>query len=194
MADQTINLSFSMKEIFDFIPEISANSPIPEELTEKFKNKEFSLVFELDDEKYSLISKNITDITTANGDLEDPMVRVNMTMADLVNLIKIDNASMFLGRLSDLGEVNNQITSLYDNVSSLKGKVAFELTNKDDSKSLMNFTLNNQETPSVSIKMEMDSFKGLVAKEDNPINLFMSGKLKLEGDMALAMSLQTLIV
>ena len=40
----------------------------------------------------------------------------------------------------------------------------------------------------------VQSFKGLMAKEENPINLFMSGRLQLEGDMAFGLSLQNLIV
>ena len=102
---------------------------------------------------------------------------------------------MFLGRISDIsGADNKQLVSLYDNVSSLKGKVTLVLTNKDSSQSTINFTLNEQASPAVTLKMEMDSFKGLMAKDENPINLFMSGRLQLEGDMAFGMSLQSLIV
>ena len=153
MVDQKINLSFSMDEIFDFIPdlisEITSYNLIPQEITDNFKDKAFSLVFECDNEKYTVISKNISDITTTKGDLEDPMVRVHMTMEDLQNLIKIDNAYLFFrkrngSRKENIAKIDtNKISSLYNSVASLKGKVAFKLINKDDTTSLINFTLNN---------------------------------------------------
>lgn len=192
MADQIINLSFSIKEFFDFIPEIAANTPVPKDLAEAFKDKEFSMVFELDNEKYSVISKNITDIRTENSDMDAPMVRVNMTMDDLTNLIKIENARLFAGQAGLISLPNTRLAAMYDKVSTIQGAVAFELTNSDNTKSLIHFKLNNQDAPSVGIKMSIDSFRGIVSREDNPVNLFMSGRITLEGDMAFAMSLQSL--
>ncbi len=86
------------------------------------------------------------------------------------------------------------MTTSYNTLTSLKGKVEFELTHADDTKSKMVFTLDNQESPSTNIKMKINAFKGLVAKEENPMNLFMTGQIQLDGDMAFAMALQPLFV
>jgi putative sterol carrier protein len=38
----------------------------------------------------------------------------------------------------------------------------------------------------------METLEGLISGKENAVNLFMSGRLQIEGDMALAMNLQTL--
>ena len=43
-----------------------------------------------------------------------------------------------------------------------------------------------------TIKVSMDDFKDLIAGDLNPTAAFMQGKLKIEGDMGLAMKLQKL--
>jgi len=45
----------------------------------------------------------------------------------------------------------------------------------------------------VTLMMEADHFKDMVAKELNPTVAFMSGKLKIRGNMGLALKLQTLL-
>ena len=44
-----------------------------------------------------------------------------------------------------------------------------------------------------TIIMDATDFVEMMKKEANPINLFMSGKLKVEGDMAAAMKLQNIL-
>lgn len=44
-----------------------------------------------------------------------------------------------------------------------------------------------------TITMDATDFVEMMKKEANPINLFMSGKLKVEGDMAAAMKLQIIL-
>lgn len=47
--------------------------------------------------------------------------------------------------------------------------------------------------PGVTILMTADDFKQMIAGQLNPTAAFMSGKLKIKGDMGLAMRLQTLL-
>ena len=44
-----------------------------------------------------------------------------------------------------------------------------------------------------TIKVTMDDFKAIASGEQNPQMAFMMGKLKVEGDMSLAMQLGTLL-
>jgi len=50
-----------------------------------------------------------------------------------------------------------------------------------------------EKEPNVILILEADHFKDLVAKELNPTVAFMSGKLKIKGNMGLALKLQTLL-
>ncbi len=49
------------------------------------------------------------------------------------------------------------------------------------------------ENPSITITMASSDFKDLVAGNLNAMSAFMSGKLKIKGDMMLAMKLQSLL-
>lgn len=47
--------------------------------------------------------------------------------------------------------------------------------------------------PDVTLFIEADNFKNLVAGELNPTAAFMGGKLKIKGNMGLALKLQTVL-
>ena len=49
------------------------------------------------------------------------------------------------------------------------------------------------ENPNITITMAASDFKSLVAGNLNAMSAFMSGKLKIKGDMMLAMKLQSLL-
>ena len=49
------------------------------------------------------------------------------------------------------------------------------------------------DSPSITISMDAGDFKDMIAGSLNPTMAFMSGKLKVKGDMALAMKLQNLL-
>jgi len=50
-----------------------------------------------------------------------------------------------------------------------------------------------EKEPHVTLMIDSDNFKDMVAKKLNPTVAFMSGKLKIKGNMGLALKLQTLL-
>ena len=52
--------------------------------------------------------------------------------------------------------------------------------------------LNGATTPSSVFKMTAKDSSALMRRETNPVNLFMSGAMKIEGDMSFAMGTQPL--
>ena len=100
-------------------------------------------------------------------------------------------------------------------VNQIKGKVAeadpskikgveavfqFELTGDDGGTFYANVTEGNAEivegnhdSPNVTIIMDAGDFEKLMSGELNATSAFMAGKLKVKGDMSLAMKLQALI-
>ncbi|MHB1256687.1 MAG: SCP2 sterol-binding domain-containing protein [Dethiobacteraceae bacterium] len=48
-------------------------------------------------------------------------------------------------------------------------------------------------TPNLTVTMNSDDFRSMLAGELNPAAAFMGGKLKVKGDMGLAMKLQTFL-
>lgn len=193
-----INLSFSMTEIFNLIPEIAANviqyNPLAASVADSFQGKEIGLAFEFDDAGYSLMIKNGRDFTAGNGNLEKPMLKVAMSMDDLEKLIKVKNAKIFIGRGIDptkMGGAGKPV-QIYEKFSNLKGTVVTELKDGENGSSRITFVFNGSETPKATIRLTMDNLAGIIGKKENPVNLFMSGQLQIDGDMGLAMNLQTL--
>ena len=100
-------------------------------------------------------------------------------------------------------------------VETIKGKVAeadpskikgvdaifqFELTGDDGGTFCANVSEGNAEieegandSPNVTIIMDAEDFEKMLSGELNATSAFMAGKLKVKGDMSLAMKLQALI-
>ena len=76
----------------------------------------------------------------------------------------------------------------------------FELSGEDEGTFHLNVSDGNvelvegaNENPNVTISMDSADFKSMLQGELNATSAFMSGKLKVKGDMSLAMKLQALV-
>jgi putative sterol carrier protein len=70
----------------------------------------------------------------------------------------------------------------------------FHIKNPDDTISEITATFNMAENPKAVLRLSMQDANLIIGGKESPINLFMSGKMKMEGDMAFAMKLQPLFV
>ncbi len=100
-----------------------------------------------------------------------------------------------------------QISKIEDNLRTNPEKVAglnavFQFDLSGDNGGVWHVQLANgdghvaegpAENPGVTISMAADDFVGLTEGRLDPTMAFMSGKLKVKGDMGLAMKLQTLL-
>jgi len=87
--------------------------------------------------------------------------------------------------------------------SKIKGVNAtfqFELSGDDEGTFHLNVADGNVEmvegasdSPNVTIMMDSEDFKSMLNGELNATSAFMAGKLKVKGDMSLAMKLQALV-
>lgn len=92
--------------------------------------------------------------------------------------------------------------SLQSIADGMKEKVAssgFDRSVKFDTGSDGVLVINNGEVSTTdadadcTIKLSLDDFESLVAGDLNPTMAFMTGKIKVEGDMSVAMALSQLI-
>jgi putative sterol carrier protein len=101
-------------------------------------------------------------------------------------MIKTQNLDMILGIMNDLNKAK------YNALNSLKGSFVAEISMDDGSAVKLQAILNNATDPASVFKMTAKDTGALMRKETNPVNLFMSGAMKIEGDMAFAMGTQPL--
>lgn len=184
---QQIPNNISIKELLTSLsPAIAKEAIVSTGADKELKGTEFSLAVDVSGEVYSYLIKDGTEFTIKEGDIDSPMVRVKVAKDTLEKMIETQSLDMLLGIQSDLNK------NKYNVLKGLKGSFVAELTNDDGSMFLIDTTFNNAPDPKATFRMKTTDSIALIRKETNPINLFMSGQMKIDGDMAFAMSTQPL--
>lgn len=191
MSDQMINLRFSIKEAFELIPKLSKRiieeSPKAAEISKEMAGTDFSFVADIEGTQYGLTIKDGKDVTVPDEPVKKPMVKVTSSIEDLEKLISIKSMDAMFQDSNSISKAK------YNTIASVNGTLDFEFLNDDESVSNIKITFNGAESPVSKIKIKSSDMRGLISKEQNPVNLFMSGGIALEGDMSLPMSLQQLM-
>ncbi len=167
-------------------PEIAREAIVSSGADKELGGTEFSLVVDVSGDKYSYRVKNGTEFDIRQEDIDSPMVRVKIDRESIEKMIRTSSLDMFLGIQSDLNR------NKYNVLKNMKGSFVAELTNDDGSILAIETIFNNATEPKAAFKMRTADSIALTRKETNPVNLFMSGAMKIEGDMAFAMSTQPL--
>ncbi len=207
MAEQAINLSIPLKEVFEMIPEMAEkglqSSTKAQELTDTLKDTEFSFVFDFDGEKYNLVIKDGKEFKSGLGDLDKSMFRMSMKIADIEKMADIKNAQMFLAALGGkggdgsgggMGADAEKLSQAYSTFSNVKGAMNMVLVHEDESESTFGMVFNDSADSELTIKVSMKDATDLISGESDPISMFMGGKIQMEGDISIAMSFQSLIM
>lgn len=177
----------SIKDLLlDFSPNMAKEMIAKSGAAADLAGTEFSMLVDVSGTLYSYVVKNGTEFDVKAGNLDNPMVKISIPEADLKKMIETNSLDMLLGIQSDLNKRK------YQALKTLKGKMVAKLANADGSVVTISTVFNGSETPVTTLKMKMSDSISLVKKETNPVNLFMSGGMQIEGDMALAMQTQPL--
>ncbi len=167
------------------IPEITKTALTQSNAAADLSGTEISMMIDTGTVSVSYTLKDGKDIDVSQGVNDNAMLKLNVDHSDLEKMIKSNNLDMLLGLQSDISK------SKYDALKSLKGSFIAEIDDDGD-KIKMQVVLNGAATPQSVFKMTMKDSTALIKKETNPVQLFMSGALKIEGDMAFAMAAQPL--
>ena len=177
----------SIKDLLlDFSPNMAKQMIAESGAAAELADTELSMVVDVSGTKYSYVVKNGTDFDVKEGGLDNAMVLIEIAEDDLQKMIETNSLDMLLGIQSDLNKRK------YQALQGLKGKMVAQLANDDGSVVTISTVLNGAETPTATFKMKMSDSISLIKKETNPVNLFMSGGMQIEGDMAFAMQTQPL--
>jgi len=179
--------NIGIKELLtEFSPYIAKEAIKSSGAEQELKGTVFTLVVEVSGQKYSYLVKDGVDFDIKEGDIDAPLVRVKISKENIEKMIETNSLDMLLGIQTDLNKQK------YNVLKSLKGSFTAELLNDDGSTTTIETTFNNAMEPKATFKMKTSDSIALVKKETNPVNLFMSGAMRIEGDMAFAMSTQPL--
>jgi len=168
--------------LLNFAPDLTKKMIEENGTAAELAGTEFTMVVSVSGKEYSYVVKDGTEFEVKEGGLDNPLVSIGLSTEDLQKMIDTDSLDMLLGIQSDLSKKK------YDTLQALKGSFVTELTNDDGSLMVVNTCFNGADT----FKMKTADSIALVNKETNPVNLFMSGAILIEGDMAFAMQTQPL--
>ena len=96
-----------------------------------------------------------------------------------------------------LDEITKAVSDRVGTDSGLGASVKFDFEDQGcvlvDASKVPNEVSNEDKDADCTIRMSMDDFKSMMAGELDATMAYMSGKLKVEGDMAVAMKLSSVI-
>ncbi|MCB0036529.1 MAG: SCP2 sterol-binding domain-containing protein [Anaerolineales bacterium] len=99
--------------------------------------------------------------------------------------------------MATLNEIFGKIVDRFDSekMASVTATVQFDLGDEQHYLALENGSISHEEgtaeNPDATITMTADDFKALTSGDLNPMTAFMSGKIKVKGDMGIVMKLQS---
>jgi putative sterol carrier protein len=174
------------KLLGEIMPKVAKEQLASSNAATELAGTEITMVVEVAGDQYSYTLKNGAEVDFKKGDLATPKLRLKVSKEDIEKMIKTQNLDMLLGIQNDLNKAK------YNALNSLKGSFVAEITNDDGSVMKLQAILNGATDPASVFKMSAKDTTALMRKETNPVNLFMSGAMKIEGDMAFAMGTQPL--
>jgi putative sterol carrier protein len=183
---QNIPTDISINDLLtDLSPRLAKEGIAQAGKLDELAGTEFTLVVDVDGQgTYSYVVKDGKDFTVKTEGIDNAMVKIVLSKADLEKMIATNNLDMLLGIQQDLSKVK------YNALKSLKGSFNAELKNADGSVYMIKTVCNGADSPNCTFKMKTEDSAKIATKQAHPVNLFMSGAMQIEGDMAFAMATQ----
>jgi len=153
-----------------------AENPVP-----NMDETNFSLQITIEGEKnltYGITIKNAADITVTPGQIENPMVAMTFPESIIKPFVKM--LSSFTGRRQ------------YDVIKDKKGSVDVEIDMPGGWKFPMRTVFNGAKEPYFKLSGDLGDLSQMATGALEPTQAFMQGKIKINGDLAFALSLSDL--
>ena len=184
---QTLTFTIDVAEFLgDVMPKIAKGYMDTSGAADGLDGTEFTLTVDISGCEYSYVIKDGKEFDVREGGLESPMVRMSIPIEDVQKMAQMKYIDFLVGMQDALSRQK------YDVISRLKGTVVYNLTHEDGESTAITVVFNGGEAPRAAFTLTMENAQEVTSKRDNPVQMFMAGKLKIEGDMAFAMSTQPL--
>jgi putative sterol carrier protein len=178
-------MAVSIKDYFTSnLPKLVVEALAP--VAASLSNTELSLVIDISGDKYACILKDGKDMQAKESDLAKAMLRMKISKDDMQKMIDKGQLDLIQGIMTGLNKLR------FDTIARLQGSFVAELANDDGSNYKIEAIFNDVTNPSSVFKMTLKDSTALAKKETSPVTLYMSGAMKIEGDMSFAMATQPL--
>lgn len=188
MSEQTFTITVDVKELLTaFIPKLAQQYVQLGGKAEELKGTDLTMTVDISGALYSYHIKDGTDFDIKEGPLDNPMVYLTIPLDSMAKLADMKYIDMLIGAQGQLSKAKNNI------LTSLKGTCGFQLKHDDESMTEITATFNGADTPRAIIAMSMDDAAAVSSGRETPVQMFMNGRMTIDGDMAFAMALQPLL-
>jgi putative sterol carrier protein len=153
--------------------------------------RDFKMQFDIEGKVYSVTFKNGKDLEVIKGSTEKPNFTLIVSEKDWRDAVT--------GKFNELADdLTGDPTSFidakrYKAFMSVNGTVNMNLKKKDGSNLPLSLIFNGEESPAVTVNLDMLDGLDMMNKSTTGPALFMKGKLKFSGNMVLLMKLQSLM-
>lgn len=187
MSEQTFTISVNVKELLtEFIPKLAKEYVQMRGAQEELKGTELRLTIDISGGIYSYIIKDGVNFDVKEGEIDNPQVHISCPLESMSKMADMKNIDMLIS-------MQKQLTrKKFDLLCDLKGTSVFQIKHSDDTTSEITAIFNGTDKPRAVLRLSMQDANLISSGKDSPVNLFMSGKMKIEGDMAFAMKTQPL--
>lgn len=140
---------------------------------------------------YGIVVKNGTDLQVVANGIPDPQITFELNEKDWRDSITgKEGGDAVMGMFFNPAMLNK---AKYDSLLGVKGTMNLVLSREGGEPFKAKMKFNNADLPVSTISMKAPEYSAMLKGQINPITAFMSGKLKVTGDMGLALKLQMFI-
>lgn len=187
MSGQSFTITVDVKELLtEFIPKLAGIYLAMRDMQDELKGTELTLNVDVSGTVYGYHITDGVNFDVKEGPIDNPMVYLSIPLETMAKLADMRNIDMLINTQGQLS------VDKYSVLAGLKGTAVFQLVHDDGEISKISAVFNGAEFPKVTLKLSMEDANRISSGQDNPIQLFMSGRMEIDGDMAFAMALQPL--
>lgn len=183
----------SVEDYFEKVVPDVFSEQLEKVMLEGMEGTEFTLQFDIQGETlktYSIVVKDAKELEVKTGPIVEPVVKIELSEDTWREAVtgKIPGAvEMF----TDLGRLSTR--SRYEQLKSTSGTLLLDLSREEGENVSLKIVFNGADSPSVKFITSLEDWKQISTGELSGVTAFMTNRLKIEGDMAFAMNLGTLV-
>ncbi len=180
--------SVGVKEYFDeYVPKIFAEQ-VAGTAALGMEGTEVGVQFDVDGTTYSLVVKDGKELEVKEGPVDNPLVKLTMN-EDVFRAAVTGKMEGATDMFTDMSQMNK---ARLDQIKGVSGVLVLDLTTPDGGNAVIKVSFNGADSPESTFKCTVEDWVSISKGEIAGPTAFMSGKLKIEGDMPFAMGLSSL--
>lgn len=177
-----------VKEYFDeYVPKIFAEQ-VAGAAALGMEGTMVGVQFDVDASTYGIVVKDGKELEVKEGPIDNPLVKLKMT-EDVFRAAVTGKMEGATDMFTDMSQMNK---ARLDQIKGVAGTLVLDLTTADGANAVIKVAFNGADSPESTFKCTLEDWIAISKGEISGPTAFMSGKLKIEGDMPFAMGLSSL--